>query len=229
MSHLSSEAIETTKLTRRYGYRVALKNVDIKFPVNGIHGLFGANGAGKTTLMRIISTLLRPHGGKIRVLGYDPIEESIEVCERIGIVGDKDLLYGELSGYENLEFYAGLYGLSKEILNVNSTKLTEIFGVKSWLHEPVKILSTGLRKRFDIVRSLLHEPELLLLDEPFSGLDRDTTEVFKEYLGEIRKSRTVILTTHNLQLGVELCDDYVTLRKGEVLSSGPASEFDGVL
>jgi ABC-type multidrug transport system ATPase subunit len=226
---MSSQSIEATNLTRRYGYRVALKKVNITFPITGIHGLFGANGAGKTTLMRIISTLLRPHGGNIRVLGFDPIEESIEVCERIGIVSDKDLLYGELTGYENLSFYAGLYGLRKTTLDENSENLSEIFGVKSWLHEPVKILSTGLRKRFDIIRSLLHEPELLLLDEPFSGLDRDTTEVFKGYLNEIRSTRTIILTTHNLQLGSELCNSFVTLRKGEVLSSGQASEFDGVL
>jgi ABC-type multidrug transport system ATPase subunit len=162
-------------------------------------------------------------------MGYDPIEESIEVCERIGLVGDKALLYGELTGYENLEFYAGLYGLNKETLDNNATQMAEIFGVKSWLHEPVKILSTGLRKRFDIVRALLHEPNLLLLDEPFSGLDRDTTEVFKSYLEEQRNSRTVVLTTHNLQLGSELCDTFVTLRKGEILSAGAASEFDGVL
>lgn len=229
MKPLSSHSVEASSLTRRYGYRVALKKVNITFPMEGIHGLFGANGAGKTTFLRIIATLLRPHGGTVKVMGYDPIEESIKVSEQIGLVGDKNLLYNELTGYENLEFYAGLYGMKKSQLDKNSNELAEIFDIKNWLHEPVKILSTGLRKRVDIIRALLHEPKLLLLDEPFSGLDRDTTDVFKQYLEEKRNSRAVVLTTHNLQMGTELCDSYVTLRRGEVLSSGAASEFDGIL
>ncbi|MGY5853027.1 MAG: ABC transporter ATP-binding protein [Candidatus Thorarchaeota archaeon] len=226
---MTDKSIVTTDLTRRYGYRVALKKVTLDFPVGGIHGLFGANGAGKTTLMRIIATLLRPHKGDIRVMGFDPVEEDIEVCKRIGLVGDKDLLYGELTGRENLAFYSKLYGLDNETFEKNMNELSTRFAVKSRIDDEVKILSTGLRKRLDIVRCFLHNPELLLLDEPFSGLDKDTTEVFKEYLIECRNDRTTLLTTHNLGLGAELCDSFVTLRKGEILSQGKVSEFDGVL
>lgn len=223
------KAIETNELTRRYGYRVALRKVSLEFTVGGVHGLFGANGAGKTTLMRVISTLLRPHGGSISVMGFDPQEEPEEVKKRIGLIGDKPLLYQELTGIENLQFYSKLYGLAEDYFEKQVDELAKRFGFSTWLEEPVKNLSTGLRKRLDIVRSLVHNPELLLLDEPFSGLDKDSSEVFREYLEENRQSRTTIVTTHNLAIGSELCDEYVTLRKGIVVGQGPIAEFDQTL
>ncbi len=223
------KAIETKELTRRYGYRVALKKVSLEFTVGGIHGLFGANGAGKTTLMMIISTLLRPHGGFISVMGYDPQEEPEEVKQRIGLIGDKPLLYQELSGIENLQFYSKLYGLAEDHFKKQVNELAERFGLTTRLEEPVKNLSSGLRKRLDIIRSLIHDPLLLLLDEPFSGLDKDSSEVFRDYLNEKRQARTTILTTHNLAIGSELCDDYVTLRKGLVIGQGLIADFDQTL
>ncbi|MFW9846611.1 MAG: ABC transporter ATP-binding protein [Candidatus Thorarchaeota archaeon] len=222
-------SIHVYGLTRRYGYRVALKNVSFDIPVGGIHALFGSNGAGKTTLMRVISTLLQPHSGKVEVLGYDTQEDPLEVRRRIGVVGDKPLLYSELTGRENLAFYSNLYALNKDESRKDIEDLAERFDVKRWLDEPTKILSTGLRKRFDIIRSLLHGPDILLLDEPFSGLDKDSTEVFKGYIEDHRKNRTSIVTTHNLTLGSELCDDFITLRKGEIVGQGPIAQFDGTI
>ncbi|MHA1926414.1 MAG: ABC transporter ATP-binding protein [Candidatus Thorarchaeota archaeon] len=220
-------SIQVDGLTRRYGYRVALKRISFVVPIGGIHALFGSNGAGKTTLMRIISTLLQPHAGKVDVFGFDTEEEPIEVRRRIGVVGDKPLLYGELTGRENLKFYSDLYDLDSEISNSSIEDLAEQFDVKRWLDEPTKILSTGLRKRFDIIRSLLHNPDLFLLDEPFSGLDKDSTEVFRSYIEDKRQEKTAVVTTHNLALGSDLCDDFITLRKGEIVGQGPMSEFDG--
>jgi ABC-type multidrug transport system ATPase subunit len=226
---MSPNAVLAEELTRRYGYRVALRKISLEFSKGGIKGLFGANGAGKTTLMRVISTLLRPHGGSISVMGFNPQEEPEEVKKRIGLVGDKVLLYEELTGIENLRFYSKLYGIDRGSFEAQVEELAERFGINTWLDEPVKNLSTGLKKRFDIVRSLIHNPQLLLLDEPFSGLDKDTTEDFWEYLNDYRKSRTTIVTTHNLELGAKLCDEYVTLRKGVVLSQGSIAEFDQTL
>ncbi|MFW9799294.1 MAG: ABC transporter ATP-binding protein [Candidatus Thorarchaeota archaeon] len=222
-------AIEIHELTRRYGYRVALKSVSLTIPVGGVHALFGANGAGKTTLMRVVSTLLQPHGGYARVFGKDTQEEPLEVRQRIGLVGDKPLLYPELTGRENLLFYSSLYDMDQSVANERIESLSERFGVKSWLDEPTKILSTGFRKRFDIVRSVLHDPELYLLDEPFAGLDKDSNEVFKDFMESHRSDRTVLLTTHNLALGSEMSDDFITLRKGQVLNQGPIAEFDGII
>jgi len=208
---------------------VALKDISLDFSENGIQGLFGANGAGKTTLMRIISTLLRPHSGTISVMGFDPQEEPEEVKKYLGLVGDKTLLYDELSGIENLRFYSKLYGLHRDFFETQVEELSQRFAIKTWLEEPVKNLSTGLKKRLDIVRSLIHNPMLLLLDEPFSGLDKDTTEDFWDYLNEHRNTRTTIVTTHNLALGANLCDEFVTLRKGVVINQGPISQFDQTL
>ena len=226
---MPAKAIEVRNLTRRYGYRVALRDISLDFSEKGIQGLFGANGAGKTTLFRVLSTLLRPHGGTVTVLGFSLEENPEEVKKRMGIVSDKPLLYQELTGKENLEFYSKLYGLPRDFFEDSMNELAERFEVKTWLEEPVKNLSTGMRKRLDIVRSLLHDPELLLLDEPFSGLDKDSATVFKEYLNEYRNLRSTIVTTHNLALGSELCDDFVTLRKGTVIGQGPIFEFDQTL
>ncbi len=223
---LSEYAVEAENLTRRYGYRVALKKVSFAIEKNGIHGLFGANGAGKTTLMRIITTLLRPHGGTIKVMGFDPEEEAVELRGLLGLVGDKPLLYPELSGRENLHFFGKLYGINKDEIDARGEELAERFGVKSWLDEPTKNLSTGLRKRFDIVRSTLNNPELYLLDEPYAGLDTESTEFFSEFLEEHRKTRTTILTTHNLERGSSMCDTFLTLKKGKVAGHGPIGQFD---
>jgi heme exporter protein A len=226
---MSMNAVVAEKLTRRYGYRVALKAVSVEFSEGGIHGLFGANGAGKTTLLRVISLLLRPHEGLIRVFGMDPQENPELVKKEFGLIGDKPLLYSELTGRENLHFYGKLYGLREDVMERQIAKLSDYYDVTRWLDEPVKNLSTGLRKRLDIVRSLIHNPKLLLLDEPFSGLDKESTRLFREYLEQERKNRTTILTTHNLSIGSELCDDFVTLRKGVILSQGPIHEFDQVI
>jgi len=207
---MSAKAVVVKNLTRRYGYRVALKDISLDFSENGIQGLFGANG----------------HKGTISVMGYDPQEEPEEVKKHLGLVGDKPLLYEELSGIENLQFYSKLYGLQANFFQTQVDELSQRFAIKTWLEEPVKNLSTGLKKRLDIVRSLIHNPKLLLLDEPFSGLDKDTTDDFWDYLNENRNTRTTIVTTHNLLLGANLCDEFVTLRKGVVVNHGPISEFD---
>jgi sodium transport system ATP-binding protein len=229
VSPVNEKAVEAINLTRRYGYRTALKKVTFDIPVGGVHALFGANGAGKTTLLRIISTLLRPHGGSISILGNDPEEEALEIRQHIGLIGDKPLLYPELSARENMQFFGKLYGMNSEEVTRRAEDLSAQFGVKSWLDEPTKNLSTGLRKRLDIVRTLLHDPDLLLLDEPYSGLDIESTEIFTGYLLQIKQDKTVILTTHNITLGRQVSDTYITLRKAEIVAQGPITEFDGKL
>ncbi|MFX1369910.1 MAG: ABC transporter ATP-binding protein [Promethearchaeota archaeon] len=229
MNIFTEPIVQVKDLTRRYGYRVALRDVSFAIQSGGVTALFGANGAGKTTLMRIVSTLLQAHAGSVEVFGFDTQEYPLEVRRRIGVVGDKPLLYAELTGRENLLFYSNLYDLDRTTANTSINNLAEQFDVKRWLDEPTKILSTGLRKRFDIIRSLLHNPDLFLLDEPFSGLDKDSTEVFRSYIEEHRQDRTAIVTTHNLKLGSDLCDDFITLRKGRISSQGPISEFDGTI
>ena len=179
--------------------------------------------------MRIISTLLRPQSGSVTVFGLDPEEEPLAIRKRIGLIGDKPLLYQELTGRENLEFYCKLYGIQEAQRDTSIENLARRFNVFKWLDEPTKILSTGLRKRFDIIRSIIHNPDLYLLDEPFSGLDKDSTDIFKEYLNEHRSTKTMVLTTHNLALGKEFCDDFLTLRKAKIIAQGPISEFDDQL
>jgi ABC-type multidrug transport system ATPase subunit len=226
---MTEPIVQARELTRRYGYRVALKKISFTIPQGGVHSLFGANGAGKTTLMRIISTLLRPHGGMIRIFGEDPEEEPINIRKRLGLIGDKPLLYPELSGRENLQFFGKLYGMDAQQIDRQAESLAKRFSVRSWLDEPTKNLSTGLRKRFDIIRTVLHDPDLLLLDEPYAGLDPESSEIFSAYINEVRDTKTALLTTHNIPRGTEMSDHYITLRKGEIAEQGPISEFSGSL
>ncbi|MFW9932959.1 MAG: ABC transporter ATP-binding protein [Candidatus Thorarchaeota archaeon] len=226
---MSVKIVEAKDLTRRYGYRTALKKITFDIKEGGILALFGANGAGKTTLMRIIATLLRPHGGMIKIFGHDPEDDPISIRSRLGLIGDKPLLYPELSGRENLHFFGKLYGMESISIEQRAEELSSQFGVRSWLDEPTKNLSTGLRKRFDIIRTVLHNPDLLLLDEPYAGLDIESTEIFSGYLGQARSHKTAILTTHNIALGTKISDSFITLRKGEIVGQGDISEFDGKL
>jgi sodium transport system ATP-binding protein len=159
-------------------------------------------------------------------MGFDTQENPQEVKKRIGVIGDKSLLYGELTGRENILFYAQLYDVPRQKASETVELLSDRFGVTSRMDEQTRILSTGLRKRVDIIRSLIHSPDLLLLDEPFSGLDRDSAEIFINYLLENRSHESVVVTTHDPALGRRVCDDFVMLRKGRITSQGPISEFE---
>jgi heme exporter protein A len=178
-------------------------------------GLFGPNGAGKSTLLRILATLLRPHGGELRVLGGELPSEAWKVRGRVGYVGHEPLLYRELSGRQNLAFHARLF----DVAQTRVDQLLEAVGMQRRADDPVRELSRGMVQRLSTARALLHDPPLLLLDEPYSGLDPAARDLLDPLIGK-PSGRTRVLVSHDLEAGAAECDTALGLRAGRQLYLG---------
>jgi heme exporter protein A len=209
-------AIELDGLERHYGERVALAGVSVRVEEGQTLAVLGANGAGKTTLLRVLAGLLRPHGGGARVLGAELPKETWKVHGKVGYLGHEPLLYRELTGRENLTYHARLHG-------VNGTRVAEALasvGMERRADEPLRDLSRGMVQRLAAARAVLHEPPLLLLDEPRAGLDPAAAELLEPLIGRA-SGRTRVLVTHDVEWALREADVALGLRGGR-------QEFAGV-
>ena len=202
-------ALELEGLERRYGDRTVLSGVSLALPAGSTLVVFGANGAGKTTLLRILAGLLRPHAGTVRVLGASLPEERWRIRGKVGLVAHEPLLYRELTGRENLRYQARLHGVT----NARVDELLAAVGMERRADEPLRELSRGMVQRLAIARAVLHDPPLVLLDEPRSGLDAGAVEGLEPLIGR-ESGRTRVLVTHNLEGGRGEADVAVALRDG---------------
>ena len=217
-------AIQTSGLTRRYGATRALRDVDLSVPWDQRLGLFGPNGAGKTTLVRILATLVRPTTGSVVVGGLALPDQAAAVRRHIGYVGHQTFLYDELSVRENLQFYGRLYRVPN--LADRIATLAKRVGLGDRADDRVRTLSRGLQQRAALARAILHDPTILLLDEPDTGLDVDTTDLLRDLLvDEFGRPRTVILTTHQIDLALRLVDRVVVIAKGAISLDVPAESI----
>jgi heme exporter protein A len=214
-------AVAVNGLVRRFGEREALRGVDVTLRRGQTVAVFGPNGAGKTTLLRVLGTLLMPHAGSVRILGHDLPRNAHAVRAKIGFLGHETLLYRELTGRENLTFYARLYRVSSPGERIGT--LLDAAGMTARADEPVHSLSRGMVQRLAICRAVLHEPELLLLDEPFAGLDPDAEELVEPLIGRASPCSRV-LVTHDIERGLTQSDQVLGLRDGQVLLSNPARD-----
>jgi heme exporter protein A len=207
--------IEVDGLERRYGERAALTGVSFAVGEGQTLGLFGPNGAGKSTLVRVLATLLRPHAGEVRVLGAKLPGESWKARGRVGYVGHEPLLYRELSGRENLVFHARLHRVPEARVD----ELITAVGMQRRAGDPVRELSRGMVQRLSAARALLHDPALLLLDEPYSGLDPAARELLDPLIGK-PSGRTRVLVSHDIESGAAECDLALGLRAGRQIVFG---------
>jgi heme exporter protein A len=221
----SAPAVELEGLVRRFGERVALDGVSLRLREGETLAVFGPNGAGKTTLLRVLATLLRPHTGTVRVLGAALPTEAWRVRGRVGYVGHEPLLYRDLTGRENLRFHARLHALGDGRVE----QLIAAVGMEARADDPVRELSRGMLQRLAAGRALLHDPPLLLLDEPRAGLDPAAAELLEPLVGR-SSGRTRVLVTHDLERGLAECDLALGLRAGRQRFALPraAVEPDGV-
>lgn len=211
-----SSAIEVKSLTKAFGKQLALREVDLQVKGGAFLTLFGPNGAGKTTLIKVLATLLRPTTGTVRICGLDLSEYSIRVRREIGLVSHQPLLYDDLTAYENLQFWGRMYDVHH--LDERIHNLVAMVGLSSRLHDRVRTFSRGMQQRISIVRALIHNPSVILLDEPETGLDRYASSMLKEILQSLNaEGRTVVMTTHNLETGLEMGNEVAILAGGRVV------------
>ena len=212
-------AIELHDLGRAYGERIALSGVTLTLPAGRTLAVFGANGAGKTTLLRILATLLRPHRGEAHVLGHALPGEGWAVRGRVGLLGHDPLLYRDLSARENLRFHARLHGAPAERIEA----LLDAVGMARRADEPVHTLSRGMTQRVAVCRAVLHEPELLLLDEPLANLDPGAAAAVEPLIGP-GSGVTRVVISHDVAHGLAEADLVLGLRGGRQALLAPRSE-----
>ncbi len=214
-------ALRLEGITRHYGERTALSEVSVAVPVGRTLVVFGPNGAGKTTLLRILATLLRPHLGRASVLGRNLLSEAWAVRARIGLLAHEPLLYRELTARENLRFHARLHGVGFERVE---RALAEV-GMDRRADEPIRTLSRGMVQRVAIARTVLHEPELLLLDEPYANLDPAAVELVAPLIGP-GGGRTRVICSHDPGGGLAEADLVLGLRGGRPALLARASDVE---
>ncbi len=208
-------------LARHFGEREALSDVSLSLDQGQTLVVFGPNGAGKSTLLRVLATLLRPHSGRVSVLGSALPEQAWAVRGRIGLLGHEPLLYRELSARENLRFHARLHGVDE----VRIDELLEALALTGRAAEPVRTLSRGMVQRVAVARAVLHDPELLLLDEPYANLDPAAVELVRPLIGASPR-HTRVICSHDPSGGLAEADVVLGLRGGRVALMRAAAEIE---
>jgi heme exporter protein A len=209
-------ALDVSHLTRTFGVRKALDNVDLELKQDAFLSIFGPNGAGKTTLLRILATLTPPSSDStVKVLGLDAVEDAFKLREHIGIISHNPLLYPDLTAEENLTFFADLHG----IVN-GKERIDELLDAVELTHRKldlVRTFSRGMIQRLSLARTLLPAPRLIFLDEPYSGLDPHASEILDSLIASIRDKHTFVMVSHDLDKGLELCSDALILARGKIV------------
>ncbi len=207
--------LQAAKITKRFGHRTVLNDVDIDVQPGEVVSILGPNGAGKTTLIKILSTLIKPESGGLEIAGKNAFENPLQIRPSLGVVVHEPLAYLELTPYENLRFFGKLYGVSSLERRINAI-LDEV-GLIHVAHERMEIFSRGMIQRFMIAKALIHDPMLLFLDEPFSGLDLAAKQFVLERLHRARaEGKGIVLTTHDTELGYLAGSRYLFLLNAQL-------------
>jgi ABC-2 type transport system ATP-binding protein len=211
---------------KSYGKFTAVKGIDLDVHRGEIFGFLGPNGAGKTTTIRMVAGVLQPTEGSV-VVGGDDLEKSPEAAKsRIGYIPDRPYLYEKLSGGEFLRFVAGLWGKDGDAVEARADRLLELFQLSQWKDELIESYSHGMRQKILISSALIHQPELIVVDEPLVGLDPRSARLLKDLFKTfVRNGGTVFLTTHTLEVAEALCDRIAIINKGEIMALGTMEEL----
>jgi ABC-2 type transport system ATP-binding protein len=222
----AESAVWAEGLRKRFGRTEALRGVDLEVPKGTVFGLLGPNGAGKTTTVRILSTLTLPDGGRARVAGYDVVRDADQVRYRIGLAGQHASMDEKLSGRANLRLFGRLYHLSPEAARRRADELLERFGLTEAGDRLVKTYSGGMRRRLDLISSLIIAPPVLFLDEPTTGLDpRSRGEIWETVRELVADGVTVLLTTQYLDEADQLADRIAVVDTGRVIATGTPDDL----
>jgi len=210
--------ITVKKLVKRFGLKPVLRGVDFEVQAGEFVALLGPNGAGKTTFLRILASLSRPSLGDVRVAGYPLPKEAAQVRARLGVVSHLPLLYGDLTADENLRFYARMYGI--ENIEARLNEVLEMVGLAKRRSDLVRTFSRGMQQRLAIGRAVLHDPEVMLFDEPYTGLDQDASAMLDDVLKTVAaQGRTVVMTSHDLARAEVLATRFDVLSRGVIAAT----------
>jgi ABC-2 type transport system ATP-binding protein len=212
-------AIKVDAITKRYGRTLALDGVSLEVRPGELFALLGPNGAGKTTLIHILCTILAPDGGTARVWGYDVATQPLQARKRLGVVFQEPSLDDRLTVHENLNFHGLVYGVPAAIRRKRIEEVLALVELTEWRDKLARVLSSGMKRRLEIARALVHDSRILFLDEPTVGLDPQTRERIWHYLRRLKNERalTVIITTHYIE-EVDGCDRVCVIDRGKILA-----------
>lgn len=218
--------IEIRELTKRYGDFTAVDRLSLTAAAGQIFGFLGPNGAGKTTTIRIVSGLSLPTSGTVRVNGIDVIDDPVRAKAAMGYVPDRPYLYEKLTGRELLHFVADLYRRDWRECEPRAVSMLQTFGLGDWIDARVENLSHGMKQKLVIVSALVHDPAVLVIDEPMVGLDalaqRQVKQLFRRLADE---GKTIFLTTHTLSVAEAVCDQIAIINRGRIVASGTTAEL----
>lgn len=218
--------IETRQLTKRFDDFLAVDRVDLSVATGEVLAMLGPNGAGKTTTVRMMTSILPPTSGSARIAGYDVVEEPAMVRANVGVLTEQHGLYERMKGLEYLDFFGRIYRLDREQRAKRSRNLMERFGLGDALNKRVGEYSKGMKQKLALVRAMLHDPSVLLLDEPTSAMDPQSAKQVRDAILELRQDqRTFLITTHNLNEAGLLADRIAIIRQGRIIARGTVKEL----
>ncbi len=215
---VSVTMIKVRKLVKRFGLKTVLRGMDFQADRGEFVALLGPNGAGKTTFLRILASLSRPSMGEVNIAGYRLPDQASAVRRRLGVVSHQPLLYGDLTAEENLRFYGRMYGVRN--LQARVAEVLELVGLTARRRDLVRTYSRGMQQRLAIGRAVLHDPEVMLFDEPHTGLDQDASAMLDTVLREVAaRGRTVVMTSHDLARTADLASRFDVISRGVITAS----------
>ncbi len=221
MTEINFPAVVTDSLCKSYHNTHAVDNLSLEIKKGDFFGLLGPNGSGKTTTIHILSTLIKPTSGNLKIAGLDPAKDPIKIRKKVGLVFQETTIDRSLSLLQNLEFAGQLHGLSKKTIKKTAEPLINLFNLEQHIKKPIGALSGGMKRAVDIIRGIIHKPDILILDEPTIGLDLPNRLKIWKFIHELRKQSgmTVLLTTHYLE-EAESCDSVAFLDSGNIIAQG---------
>jgi ABC-2 type transport system ATP-binding protein len=221
-------ALEIRGLTKRFGNKVAVDGLDLEIPRGEFHALLGANGAGKTTTLRIVAGLTGADAGTVRVMGHDLAADPLSAKRRLAFLPDEPMLYNKLKPLEYLEFVAGLWAIQPAIAQPRAEALLASLELDDKHGERIEAFSRGMRQKLALAGALIHEPDVMILDEPLTGLDAATARRVKDLLvARVRSGCTIVLTTHILEIAERLAERISIIARGRIVAQGTMQELRG--
>jgi ABC-2 type transport system ATP-binding protein len=218
--------IDVSNLKKSFGTIEALKGISFNIPQGECYGLLGPNGAGKTTTISILSTIIKPDKGEVNIAGYDLKKNPLDCKKNIGVVTQEIALYSELSAYDNLLFWGGIYKVPKQELLKRLDETLDLLGLTDRGNDKVKTYSGGMKRRVNIASALLHRPKILFMDEPTAGIDPQSRNLIFEVVEKLHKEgMTVIYTTHYMEEAERLCDRIGIIDNGKIIAQGTLNEL----